>query len=294
MVHTALLLVFSAVVADSAPEPAATEIEIPAALIKLVEQVDVPAREAGVLATVNVREGQMVEEGDVLARIVDTEARIAEERAAIELEIAQKSAENDVNVRFANKSVDVAKAELRRSLESIEKYAKSVSDSEMDRLRLVVERAVLEVEQAQYEFEIAQFTRQIKQNECQSAQEKTKRHEIVAPISGVVVQVKRRRGEWVTPGEDVVQILRLDRLRAEGFLNVRYLSDDMEDWRVELTVDLPGEPGVQLPGEIVFVSPEIDPVNSQVNIWVEIDNQDLRLRPGMRAKMTILVPARVP
>lgn len=269
---------------------AAEEIEIPSALVKLIEQVDVPAREAGVLATVNVREGQMVEEGEVLAQIVDTEARIASDRARIELEIAAKNAENDVNIRFGAKSVEVARAELRRSEESIRKYPKSISESEMDRLRLVVQRAELEVEQAEHEFEIAGFTRKIKENECRSAEEKVKRHEITAPISGMVVQVNRRPGEWVEPGEDVLRILRLDRLRAEGFLDARHLAGNADDWRATLTIDLPGEPGAKLPGKVVFVSPEIDPVNSQVNIWVEIDNEDLRVRPGMRAKVTIQAP----
>lgn len=284
-----LILAFSLAAADSSAESSATEIEIPSALVKLIEQVEVPAREAGVLAAVDVREGQMVEEGDRLAQIEDTEARIAEEKARIDLQIARENAENDVNIRFANKSVEVAKAELRRSTESLEKHPKSVSESEMDRLRLVVEKSVLEVEQAEREFKIAGFTRQIKENEHRAVEEKVKRHQITAPTSGVVVQINRRRGEWVEPGEEVVRILRLDRLRAEGFLEARYLGRDIEDWRVTLTVDLPDEPGAELPGEIVFVSPEIDPVNSQVSIWVEIDNEALRLRPGMRAKMTIVM-----
>lgn len=290
MVRFALSIVLSAAVAGSASEQSVDEIEIPSALVKLIEQVDVPAREAGVLAAVAADEGQMVEEGELLAQIVDTEARLAEEKAQIELEIARRNAENDVNTRFANKSVEVAKAELRRSTESIEKYPKSISDSEMDRLRLIVDRAVLEVEQAERELEIAEFTRQIKENGYKSAQEKVERHRITAPIGGVVVQVNRHRGEWVEPGEMVVRILRLDRLRAEGFLPVRYLRHDLQDWQVKLTVDLPGNPGAEFPGKVVFLSPEIDPVNSQISIWVEIENKDLRLRPGMRAKMTIMVP----
>jgi len=269
---------------------APTEIEITSALVKLIEQVDVPAREAGVLAAVDVREGQMVEEGEVLAQIVDTEARITVDRAKIELDIATKNAENDVNIRFGAKSVEVARAELRRSEESIQKYPKSISESEMDRLRLVVQRAELEVEQAEHEFQVAGFTRKIKENECRSAEEKVERHRITAPISGMVVQVNRRRGEWVEPGENVLRILRLDRLRAEGFLDARHLSGDADDWRATLTIDLPGDPGAKLPGKVVFVSPEIDPVNSQVNVWVEIDNEALRVRPGMRAKVTIRVP----
>jgi macrolide-specific efflux system membrane fusion protein len=282
-----LVLAFLMVGADVSAGQSATEIEVPSALVKLIEEVGVPAREAGVLAVVDVREGRMVEQGDLLARIEDTEARIVEHRASADLEIARENAENDVNIRFAKKSVEVAKAELRRSEESLQKYPKSVSESEMDRLKLVVERSVLEVEQAEHEFKIAGFQRRIKENDHRAAEEKVNRHQILAPLSGVVVQVNRRRGEWVEPGEEVVRILRLDRLRAEGFLNARYLGPDVESWRVRLTVDLPDEPGAEFPGKIVFVSPEIDPVNSQVNIWVEIDNEALRLRPGMRAKMTI-------
>ncbi|MFC1597471.1 efflux RND transporter periplasmic adaptor subunit [Planctomycetota bacterium] len=290
MPTTALLFVLSAIMGGSAPEEPGDRIEIPSALVKLVEQVDVPAREAGLLAAVNVVEGRMVEEGELLAQIVDTEARIAEATAKGELEIARKNSENDVNTRFAKKSVEVAKAELARSMESIEQYPKSISDSEMDRLRLLVERASLEVEQANREFEIAGFTRQIRESQHEAAGEKVQRHRITAPLGGVVVQVSRHRGEWVEPGDMVMRILRLDRLRAEGFLSVRYLRHDLQDWQVKLTVDLPGDPGAEFPGKVVFLSPEIDPVNSQISIWVEIENKDLRLRPGMRAKMTIVVP----
>jgi macrolide-specific efflux system membrane fusion protein len=278
----------------AAAEPSAGQsenrVEIPSALVKLIEQVEVPAREAGVLAAVEVRQGQMVEEGELLARIDDTVARLAEEKAGIDLRIARENAENDVNIRFANKSVEVARAELRRSVESLEKYPKSVSESEMDRLRLIVEKSVLEVEQAEREFKIAGFTRQIRENEHRAAAETVKRHQVTAPLGGMVVQVNRRRGEWVEPGEEVMRILRLDRLRAEGFLPARYLGRDVEDWRVRLTVDLPDEPGAEFSGEIIFISPEIDPVNSQVSLWVEIDNASLRLRPGMRAKMTLVMP----
>ncbi|NQT15946.1 MAG: efflux RND transporter periplasmic adaptor subunit [Planctomycetes bacterium] len=290
MPTTVLLLVLSAVAGGSAAEQPGDQIEIASALIKLVEQVDVPAREAGVLASVEVVEGRMVEEGELLARIVDTEARFAEATAKGELEIARKKSENDINTRYAKKSVEVAKAELARSMESIEQYAKSISESEMDRLRLLVERAILEVEQSERELEIAEFTQQIRQSEHEAAKERVQRHRITAPLGGVVVQVNRRRGEWVEPGEMVMRILRLDRLRAEGFLNAQYLRHDLQDWQVKLTVDLPGEPGAEFPGTVVFLSPEIDPVNSQISIWVEIDNEDLRLRPGMRAKMTIVVP----
>ena len=55
-------------------------VDVPSMLIKIDEQVDVPAREAGMLASVQVHEGQMVEQGDCIAQIEDDEARIAAEQ----------------------------------------------------------------------------------------------------------------------------------------------------------------------------------------------------------------------
>jgi macrolide-specific efflux system membrane fusion protein len=232
----------------------------------------------------------MVSEGDPLAQIIDSEARIAMERARLEVEVSKKALDNDVNIRFAEKSVDVARAELQRSIDSNKKYAKSISDSEMDRLRLVVEKAELELEQAEYEFEIAKFSRQIKENEYQAAVERVERRRINAPIDGVVVDVQRHRGEWVEPGDMVVRLLRMDRLRVEGFVDARHAWGDLQHAPVRLVVDLPGQRGAQFSGEVVFRSPEIDPVNGQIRVFAEVENKGLRLRPGMRAKLIIELP----
>lgn len=290
MAQTALAAVLAAAVAGAAPGQPAAPLEIPSALVKVIEQVDVPAKEAGVLAAVKVREGQMVEKGELLAQIVDTEACIARDRAKIELEIAKKKAKNDVNIRFAKKSAEVAKAELRRSMESYKIYPKSISDSEMDRLRLVVQRAELEVEQAEYEFEIAELAWRVKENEYQAAEEKVQRRKINAPLRGVVVDVHRRGGEWMELGETVLRVLRIDRLRAEGFLRAEDVRGDLVGAPVRLRVDLPNKGGAEFPGKIVFLSPEIDPVNAQIRVWAEVDNRRLKLRPGMRAKIIVEPP----
>jgi multidrug efflux pump subunit AcrA (membrane-fusion protein) len=57
-----------------------------------------------------------------------------------------------------------------------------------------------------------------------------------------------------------------------------------------LALDLPRRGKAEFPGKIVFVSPEINPVNGQVRIWAEVDNKDGILKPGLRTRMT-LVPA---
>jgi multidrug efflux pump subunit AcrA (membrane-fusion protein) len=56
---------------------------------------------------------------------------------------------------------------------------------------------------------------------------------------------------------------------------------------VKVRVAPPGKPEAEYKGRVVFVSPEIDPANSQVRIWAEIDNPQLHLRPGLRGVMTV-------
>jgi multidrug efflux pump subunit AcrA (membrane-fusion protein) len=271
---------------------AARGAEVSSMLLRSVQEVDVPAREAGLLVSVEVKEGQTVEEGQLLAQIDDTEARLEEEQANLDVQMARLNAANDVNLSFARKSVDVAQAELQRAEQSNLSFAKSVSESEMDRLRLVVERSVLAVEQAEHEQKIADLTLQARESMARSAQEKVQRHRLLAPISGIVVQIQRQRGEWVTPGEAVVRVRRIDRLRAEGYLSASDARTELQGRQVDLLIDLPDRPGTKFPGEIILPDREIDPVNAQMRIWVEVENPEGQntqrpLLPGMRASMNL-------
>jgi RND family efflux transporter MFP subunit len=264
----------------------AAEIEVPSVLVKLIEQVDVPAREAGVLEQLSVREGQMVKVGDPLAQIDDAAAKFAKHKAELELDGARQLSESDVKVRFARKSSEVAAAELKRALDSQQRLADSVSASELDQLRLLAEKATLEIEQAQLEFNVAKTARELKENDVRTAEHDVAQRRINAPIAGFVAQVHRHPGEWVEPGQAILRMLRLDRLRAEGLVSAQTVGDDLMGRSVTLTVRQ-GDSPTQYSGKIVFVSPEIDPVNGQVRVWAEIDNSDLKLRPGLHGSMVI-------
>ena len=262
-------------------------IQVDSVLVTLIDQVEVTAMESGILAEVLVKEGELVKDSDVLARLDDAEARIAVSRAKVELEIARQQADSDVRVCAAEKTWEVAKAELKRATESVESYKKSVSATELDRLNLTVEQTSLQIEQAKLDRTIAELTADLRKNEYDQANLKVARHRVLAPIDGMVVQVNRKKGEWVQPGDVVIRILRVNRLRAEFFLNASQLEVDLSGRPAHLTVDLPGRPKARFPGRIVFVSPEINAVNDQVRVWAEIDNSDLVLRPGLKGSLTI-------
>ena len=264
----------------------AEPIEITSAVVKVAEEVAVPASEAGVLAEIDVKEGQLVEEGTELARIRDAEIRLLVDRTRLESEIARRKFEKDLDVRYARKSTEVAKAELARSLEANVKYPKTVSESELDRERLLVEQGQLEIEKAEHERELAGLMHDIRENEHRTALDQLERRTVLAPLKGMVVELHRRRGEWVQPGDTVARIVRLDKLRVEGFLAAKHARPELVGSKATVKV-MNDEKEQEFPGEIVFVSPEIDPINSQVRVWADVENAELVLRPGMQATLVL-------
>ena len=101
------------------------------------------------------------------------------------------------------------------------------------------------------------------------------------------MQILRRNGEWVEPGQPVVRIIRIDRLKALGSLQATQLTEDLTGREVKLRVLLSGEEPIEFPGEVTFVHSEVNPVNGQVDFWAEIENRDLLLRPGLKATLVI-------
>ena len=258
------------------------EIEIKDAQLTLIEHADISARDAGVLNQIYVKEGETVELNAPIALIDDQDARLMQQRAETEFTIASSLAQNDLRVRFARKSLDVAKAELKRSMESVEKFPKSVSQTELDRLKLLADKADLDVDQAEFEMAQAKLTEKLKKHDFDKSTLQLERRTIKAPFPGMIVQLKRRRGEWVDAATPVARLIRLNRLRAEGFVSSSIAPAKLVGRTATFRVD-----GTRHKGTLTFIHPEIDPVNQQVRVWAEIENEDLSLRPGQIGTLTI-------
>ena len=105
----------------------------------------------------------------------------------------------------------------------------------------------------------------------------------------MVVEQYHHRGEWLEPGEPIFRIVRLDRLVVEGYANSDQIHHSMRGTKVKV-VPISGKSAINVEGTLTFVSPEIDPVNQQVQIRAIVDNSDGHLRSGQAVDMTILVP----
>jgi multidrug efflux pump subunit AcrA (membrane-fusion protein) len=338
----------------------AEPIRIERAMIRLIEEVDVPAREGGALETLLVKEGDAVTAGAPLARLdtelqdlavrhaevelqvarhkaanhlpVDLAAKMLEvqEQAALEHEvkrkIAHQRAENDSKAQSTRRKMEVSRNELDRAIRARSDFAESISDSEMDLRKLNADQAqfdyiqaalehkidgmlaeaedlaqasaALTIEHARLEKELAEdqlvvdgLDVSLKENQLAKSQAELSRRTIVAPIGGIVVELRRHAGEWVRPGDSLLRMIRLDRLRAEGFVTSAQALQLKRGAKVVILVEeVPGDP-ITREGVITFVSPEVDPVNNETRIWAEFDNANLALRPGMHGMIEIALPA---
>lgn len=276
-------------------------IDVDSALIRVIDEVEVPSRATGALATLRMREGDVVKTGDLLALIDDTEAKLAMQRAEYELEIAKHLAGDDVSIRSAVKQQRFAVADYERRAKARRAEPRSISESELERARLESEQAQLEIEKAESELRAATIRQRLASSDLEMARRNLEIRRITAPIDGVVVEAKRKVGEWLQPGEMIFRIVRTDRLRAEGFVRASDAVRGLQGCTATLvpldeTLTRNAVGATKHTGTITFVSPEIDPVNGQVRVWADFDNAEGLLRPGLRAKMTIQTgrAARVP
>ncbi len=284
-----LALVTLASITTSVFAAESSGVTVSSVVLRLLDEAEAPARSAGVVTRVEAQEGDHVKRGDLLAQLDDAEVKIAVASAKIEAAIARQAAEDDTPVRYAAKAAEAARAELRRSAESIAKFPKSVSQSQMDVERLTIEKATLEKESAQETLKQARLEQRLRESRLAAAKLELSRRQIIAPLDGVVVEVLVRAGEWLQPGQKAFRIVRTDRLKAEGFVRSEDVRGDLVGRSVTLISPLPAprEEGSEPQGKIVFVSPEVDPITNQVRVWAEIDNRNGTWRPGDRVEMTI-------
>jgi macrolide-specific efflux system membrane fusion protein len=272
--------------AATAPNSGGLSIQVESVVLRLMEEAEVPAQEAGVVTAVAVREGQRVKVGELLAQLDDQVPRLAADAAKAKYDITHEKATNDVQIRYAQKALEVSEAELRRSTESIQKFAKSVSQSQLDVERLTVQKNRLEAEQANHEQAIAVLDMKAQENELNAARAQIVRRRIAAPFDGTIVQIYLRKGEWAEPGQKALRIVNTDRLKAEGFIRADDAPRITVGKPVELVVEMDAKPQA-FAGKVAFVSPEVDPITGQVRVWAEIENREGKLRPGQAAKMRV-------
>ena len=262
-------------------------------LVSVVEEARVPAREAGVLVELSVKEGDTVRRGGAIARIDDSQPRFEKQKASAEHDQAIARAKSDVDVRYSVAAEKVAEAEVEKAVASNRRIPGSVTQVELARLQLNQKKSELQIEQAQLERQLSSLDAHSKEVEVLAAENRIQRRQIASPIDGMIVQVYPHLGEWMQPGDPLARVVRTDKLRVEGYVDSsKYEPSMVHNRPVTVSVMFADEREESFKGRIVFVSPLVEP-GGDFRVWAEVENRQAKdsvewlLRAGQTATMTI-------
>lgn len=261
-------------------------------LIRAFDEIQVPAKRAGVVNQLNFRKGDSVSAGDVLAKINIEDAQAELDVAKAEVAAAEQAAIDASAIDLARAELVVAKAEN----DILERVRRSVV--ELERVRasgdLNVKQSTLETAQSQKK--IAELTLQTEKSKLVVAERNVSERTVVAPFDASVYKINNFEGEWAKEGDPIATLIRMDKLQAEGFVSVQ----DIPPHRVSgAAVTFTLDDGVTaFQGVVKDASPKVES-DGKYQIWFEVQNRkapDLNnvekwvLRPGMSGQMEIQIP----
>jgi HlyD family secretion protein len=240
------------------------------------DRVEVPAPVAGRLVEIVVTAGERVDAGDVLARLDEEGAALAVRGARAQASAAES------RVAQARAALGAARATAERT----ERLAERGLASEAD---LAATRAARE--EAQAALRGAQAARAVAAADLEAAELMEAQREIRAPADGVVLEAPQRLGRLMGPEAGPLFVLgrTLDALLVEadvgeadvGHVRVgqpaRFEVPAYPGRWFEARVTAVGLAGRRLEGAIVY------------SAWLEADNPEHLLRPGMSATVRVEV-----
>ena len=277
-------------------------------------RVEVFPKIAGHLEELRVEEGDAVGAGQVIARIADAEfearvAKAAAEVEALQAEWAQmQSGALPEEIAQAVDAVEHTRAELanaegfanrtrgmvERGLQSTQdledatrrlRQARATHNSASQRLQLLRTGARAETRQAlQARLRAAQAAQELAAIEL--------RHTVIAsPMDGVVSHRHVDRGAYVkTTDTPIVTIEAMHTVKIEAPISERDLVAVRPGHRALIQVDAyAGEP---FAGTVRRLAPTVDPSSRSGEVEITLANPDNRLKPGMFAKVTLLLAER--
>jgi RND family efflux transporter MFP subunit len=212
--------------------------------LRAIETSTVRARFDGILQSVNVREGQQVAAGTLLAKF-----------ESVEQESALKSADAD---RLASKS-DYESQQWN--------YDQS---KELFKVGAIAERDLRTAQQAA---DAAKARLAAAESRLRIAENVVRDTRVVAPFAGAVATRKVQTGENTLRGAEMFTIVRSGTLELAGALPARRANEVKVGQAVRFMAD-----GRQFEGKVARVNPTIDPASRSITVYVQVPNPNNTLK----------------
>ncbi len=256
--------------------------------------IEISADKPGTIKHLAVREGTIVDEGAVIAQIDDVEAkmqlRVSEQKRLSALARAKDTIEEE----YAVAARDAAQADYD-ALKSanVGGVDRVVPETELRAKKLEVTRAGLQIDKAKKDRQLAIYEYNVAKVEKEAAEMEIERRAVNAPFSGQVVELFRKQGEWVEPGEPILQFARYDVLQCDGYVDLsKYDPREIDGCEVTIEATVGLGRTEQAKGRIVYVEQQVFFEDTYTfRVVAEVSNRTDRgrwaLYPGLPATMTI-------
>lgn len=164
--------------------------------------------------------------------------------------------------------------------------AESMAAVRLDRLNFERSRELLKkklISQQQYDEAVAKLAAsQAKQNLDQARLSKT---ELRAPFSGILGLRQVSPGDYVQPGQNIVNLEAIDPLKADFRVPETYAAHVHAGSKVQFSVD--AFPDRTFEGTVYAISPRIDETTRTLLLRARVPNPKGELRPGMFARVRL-------
>lgn len=256
------------------------------------EKATLKAEVDGTVQEINCTIGSRVKKGQELVKLDDSEIKLNVERAeAARLQGFSKYLVSESVDAGDEESVSAEDKEKLAALK--QKYTQAMDDhnkgkiteKQLDKISEEYETALVyagvlreEIRKAQEGFADANI--QLKQ-----AKLDLQRTSIKSPFPGTIAYLNISKGERLKAGQEILRIVNLQSLYLKGFAlesEVKHLKTGMA-----VRIKFDAFPDQHFYGKIKSISPEIDPQNKTISIFVALDNEDSLIKPGMHAAIDV-------
>ena len=237
----------------------------------------VAAEVTGKVVEVNVEEGKIVREGQVLARL---DSVLAE----ADLKLA-RSRQAGAEASIASVTADLRDAELiwTRTQSLSKRDFASTAELTKAEARVGVLRA--ELQKARAAFETARL-------DAQRAADVVEKHTIRAPFAGIVIEKSAQPGEMISPlsagggftRTGICTIVDMESIEVEVDVNEAYIGRVEAGQRVDAVLD--AYPNVTFPASVIAIVPTANRDKATIKVRIGFERKDPRILPDMAVKVT--------
>ena len=236
-------------------------------VIKPREIVEMGSLGEGILIERLVNRGDIVEAGQVVARLDDA-------RQKLELGVAKRNADRDEEIQSRVAAAEFRADELVRITDLVERELTASVE---------IERAALERQLAEFALDAARLDQELARDDLKLAQDALDRRTIRTQVSGIVVDTRAAPGDYVNAQTTILTLAKLDVLNVEVFLPTEVFGLAVEG--AHATV-LPQEPiGGSYKATIETVDRVFDAASGTFGVRLTLPNADYGLPAGLRCRV---------